>query len=428
MKYEIEDLSLVEKQITVLVSEQEVDIAIETTVSQKRQVFNKNGFRKDIASSNLIFKEHKKEILSQAAQQIFMVKVQEVQDLYKINPINRLQIQSEAPLEKGKDFRFCFVAEVIPDLEIPDLEAQEVEIKKVVVTEKDIDRIIDSLREQLSTLEEINDDRLAADGDVAMFDFESQGEFKKLKGMSGTCHKLELGTRQTNEDFENIIKTLKPGESKTGTVTYPSDFPNPILAGKSVKTSITLRTLHRKILPEIDEELAKEATKTGSVAEMRATVHQRHFQRLTYLHKQDAISRLMDSLVQKTNMPLSPTYVARNLEDMVDRYTVSMQQQGMTMAEISKQMDEKRKQFLPEAESATKRQLILLAIAKKERLKLEPQEVEREITRHAEIAETDIRQFILDAQASGFIRNMKDDMMMRKVMDLLFEKAGKKII
>ncbi len=428
MEYKIEDLSLVEKQVTIQVPGKEVNVVIETILTQKWQVPDKAAFHDKNISDIPVFKEHKEEILSQAAQQIFMVKVKEIRELYGIIPFNRLQIQSEAPLEAGKDFRFGFVAEVIPDLEIPELEDQKINIKSAVVTENDIDRIINSLREQLSTLEEITENRLATNGDVATFDFESQGEFKKIMGMNGTDHKLELGTQQTIEDFENIIKSLKPGETGTDTVSYPSDFPNPILAGKSVETRITLKSLHHKILPEIDDKMAQKVTKTSSVTEMRNVLRQRHHQRLTHLHKQETQRHLLDSLAQKTDVPLSPTYVASNLEDMIDQFTMAMQQRGMTTTEISKLTDEKRQQFLPGAEAAAKRQLLLLSIAKKERLKLETQEVEREISRQAQAAETDANQFMLDAQQTGVMRSIKDDLMMRKVMNLLYNKAEKTVV
>ncbi len=428
MTYTIKELSQVEKQVTVWVPRQEVDITIETIIAHKRKTFDKKGFRKEKVPDSLIFQELKDEIYTQAAQQIFESKVEEVQALYKIVPLNALHLLSEATIEKGKDFTFSFVVETFPDLEIPEFKGIEIEIKEPVATEEDIDHIIASMREQMCRLEEIKENRLAVDGDVVVFDFESQGEFKKVMGMSGTNNKLELGTGQNIEDFEKIIKSLKPGESKTGIITYPPDFPNPILAEKSVETQITLKALNRKILPEIDEKLAQESVRVNTVFEMREILRQRHLHRLTYHYEQDARRKILDSLLQKVEIPLIPSHVTRNLENMFSHYSMTMQQRGMTTEEITAQADERKKLFLPEAKDASKRQLLLLAIAKKEQMNLDPQEIEQEVARRAETMKTDVNQFMQEAQQSGLISIIKDDLIMQKVMNLIYEKAKKTII
>ena len=426
MNYEIKSLSQVEKQITVQVPKQAIDSAINAVITGKRETLDEKGFRDEKIPDSLIFEKLKGEILSLAVQQIFEAESRKAVAFYGIAPLNQIEMPPDISLERGQDCRFCFVVELIPELEIPEFEGVEIEVQEAVVSEADIDQIIDSVREQLSTLEEINEDRQAADGDVALFDFESQGRFLNMMGMSGTHLVLEIGADQMVADFEKILKTLKPGQSKTGIITYPADFPNPSLAGQKVQTKITLNTLKQKILPEINEELARKVAQVGSVIEMRMILLQQHRRRLTYHYEQDARTRLLDRLLQKTDVPLAPSYVSDNLEEMIGQYATTMQQRGMTLAEIAKQTPVKKREFLPEAESAAKRQLFLLAIAEKEQLKLDPQELQQEIAHQAETVKTDVTQFLQDAQQSGLIRTIEDALMMRKVMDLLFEKAKKR--
>lgn len=428
MSYEIENISPIEKQITVQIPMEEVDIAIEAIISNKRKTFEKKGFRKDKIPDSLIFKEQKEEILDHATRQIFDIHVKKARKLYGIVPLDRVRITSEKPLAKGEKFTFRFIAEVLPDLDLPDFSDTEIEVKKVVVTETDIDRIIDSLREQLSTLDLITEKRNPVDGDVAEFDFESLGEFKSTMGMSGTGHKLEMGTDDTIKDFEAIIKSLKPGESKTGLVSYPDEFPNPTLAGKQVETHISLKNLYQKILPDVDEAFAKQVTRVETVTEMREIMRRRHNHKLSILHQQDAQRRLLDKLMQSMEIPLSTGYVEQNLKEMISSYTMAMQQRGVSAEEISGDVKEKYEQFQPEAEIAARRQLFLLAIAKKQQLKLEPHEMEAEITQQAKAANTDPSQFMLKAQQSGMIRQIKDGLMMQKVMNFLYENANKKMV
>jgi len=423
MSYTIEDLSAVEKKITVHIQKEEVYIAIDTVMQQKQ---NETG--KEMTPEDPVDQEKEDEILSLAANQIFNIRIKEAQKLYGIFPINRIQIQSEAPIEKGADFTFSFVAEVIPDLDIPDYKGFAVDVREPTVREEDIDQIIESLREQLSKLEPIQEDRPAADGDVAIFDFESLGDFKQMMGMSGENHALELGIGGTIEDFENLLKTLKVGESGTGGVAYPSEFPNPVLAGKEIETHVTLKGLNRKILPDIDTALAQKIAQVDTVIELRETIRKRHYHRLSNLYQQDARRKLLDDLIKKTDVPQAPTYIDRCLEDIIGNFTMAMQERGMTTTEISGLLIEQRPQFLPEAETAARRQIFLLAVAKKEQMKLDPQDLENEYSRQAEAAETDVNQFMLDAQQSGLVRIIKDDLMMRQVMDYLFEHADKTVV
>ncbi len=428
VNFEIKELSSIEKQISVCVPSEEVDITIAAIIAQKRKSLEEKGVSNQKITDGLIFQGQEKEILEQAAEQISDMKVEDTLKYYRIEPINQIQPHPDTPLKKGADFRFSFVAESIPVLELPELGGIEVRVRKVVVTDEDVDWIIQSLREQLSSLESVGEKRKAADSDIAVFDFESQGEFSEVMGMSGADHKLELGTGDSIQDFETIIKSLKPGESTTDIINYPAGFPNPILAGKQVETKVTLKALYRKILPEVDESFAREVTRVETVIEMREILRQRHNHHLAYLYHQDARRRLLDSLMDKTSVPLSPTYIERNLEDMIGHYTMAMQQRGMNITEIAGQIDEKRKEFLPDAEAAAQRQLFLLVVAEKEQIELDQKEVDNEIARLAEAVETTIDQFMKDAEQSGQLRKVRDDLKMQKVMDSLFQKAEKVMV
>jgi trigger factor len=428
MSYRIEILSSTERQVTVQVPREEVDIAIDTIIGVKRESVDKKGFRKDRVPDSQIFNDQKAEILAQATRQIFDVRVKEAQRLYGINPINRVQVQSDGPLTRGEAFGFQFIAEILPDLDIPDFKNRVVDVKRVEVSDADIDTIIASLREQLSMLEPINEIRKPIDGDVVSFDFESRGQFKSVMGMSGTGHKLELGTGNTIAEFESIIKSLMPGESKTAPVTYPSEFPNPNLAGKQVETKVVLKTLNRKTLPAIDAKFAQRVARVSTVTEMRDIIRQRHNHRLAQLYRQEAQRRLLDDILLDVEVPLSSCYVEQNLEEMIGSYTMAMQQRGMTTEEISGLIGQKKLEYLPEAEAAARRQLFLLAVAKREQLKLDKQEVEAVIARQAEAAETEPAQFLIDAQQSGLIRHIKDNLMMRKVVNYIYDNAEKRIV
>jgi len=426
MKHEIKELSLVEKEITIHISTLETDAAIETVIGQKRGTLDEQGFHQEKIPNNLIFEKLKDEILLLAAEQIFDTGVREALEHYEIKPLNQMQFQADFSLERGKNLSFSFVTETIPNLEIPETDGIEIEIQEAVVTEEDIDQIIESLREQMCTLEEIQEDRLAKDGDLALFDFESRGKFLDMMGMSGTNHMLEIGSNQMIADFEKIIKTLKPGESKTEIVTYPAEFPNAALVGAEVETKITLNALKQKILPKIDEHLARKVAQVGSVIELRMILLQQHRRRLTHHFEQDAHARLLERLIQKTEVPLAPALVAEHLEEMIGEYATTMQQRGLTLAEIATQTEKKKKEFLPAAETAARRQLFLLAFARKKQLKPEPLEIEREIIRQAESAKSDLNQFRNEAVQSGLILTIQNALIMRKAMDLLFDKAKKK--
>ncbi len=428
MSYKIETLSAVEKQITTFVSSQEVDVAIDAVIRQKRDTLDEQGFGKEKVPDNLIYEKLKKEVLSLTAEQIFDAKVRQALDHYQITPLNQIQYQADFSLERGKDLHFSFVAEIIPDLELPAYDSIEIEVKKALVRDEEVDQLITSLREQLGELVEVKADRLAADGDVVEFEFGSQGEFANAMGMSGSNLKLELGAGQIIADFENIIKSLRPGQSKTGLVTYPAIFPNSALAGQSVNTTITLKAIKRKVLPEVDDKLAQRVAQVGTVFELREVLRLQQCRQLAYQHEQEAYGRLLDILVQKTEVPLAPAYFAENLDNLIENYTATMQQRGLSLVEISPQLEEKKKQFQPEAETAARRQLFLLAVGKKEQFKLDPEEIEQEISNQARAAGTDVNQFKLEARQSGLIQSIKDALMMRHVMKFLFEKAIKKII
>ncbi|WP_300668196.1 trigger factor [Desulfoluna sp.] len=424
MAYQIEELSSVERKISVSVSPQEVNIAVDALIKTYRGKIEAKGFRKEKVPDSVIETQLKEEIFQKAAQQIFSIHVKEAQELYGIRPLNSIQIESEGLLERDKEFNFSFIAEIIPLLEFASYTGVELEQRQPKVTEADIDHIIERIRDRFARLEEITENRYPADGDVVSVDFSALGKFKGTSGTTYSDFRFELGTGELVNDFETLVKSLKPGETTVGPVAFPTDYYHPKLAGQTVEMQLMLKHLSRKIIPAVDESFTKKVANVPTEEAMRATLRQRHKAKLEERFTEEAKHRLLDLLMKDMDLPIVPTLMNRNIEEVLTNYTSKMQHIGLSITEIQDHTEEWREKFLPAAKAASRKQFFLLSIARKEKLKLDMDTIKEEIRRLANQAETDINQFMIEVQQSGYISVIKQKLIMNKTIDFLYKKAN----
>lgn len=422
MEYKVEEISPVERKIVVDIPVEEVNASITATVALYKTSVDIKGFRKGKVPSSLIESRFRDKIYQEATGDLINYQLNEILGETKLQPLSRLDVDAKE-LVRGESFTYTVSFEVAPDFELPEYGKLEVEQEAVEVDTKEIEDVIERIRTNLAELKDVEEDRVAQDGDVAIINFNAWQEDKALDEIKADNFQLPLGDGQALEGFEDIVTKLKKGENGEGDITFPEDFINKDFAGQTVTMRVKLVNLKQRILPEVDDEFAKKAGGFPSVEKMREAIESSYMTSRKNLVKAAAEKKLLDGLMEKTDFMLPPALVEENIDRMILDLKARVESQGRRIETLGKTPEELREEYKPKSEELVRTQLFLLAVAKKEELKVENQEVDtyiyQEALRQRQDPETLRRQY----EDNNLMFALRDRLLADKAMELIYSQA-----
>ncbi len=421
MEYQVEEVSPVQKKVHVTVSAEEVNAALNTTVALFKKDLKVSGFRQGKVPAELVEGRFQQEVYEQAKKDLLNVHFNQIFSELGVEPSAGLNLNDEAGMKRDEDFQYSIEFEVRPDVELPEYHGLQVQERKTEVDQEQVDSMIHQLQRASSSLQVAQEQRQPQDGDVAVVDFTVYENGEPLENFQATGFELPLGQGQALEDFEAIVKELHPGEKTTKPLTFPEDFLNEQLAGKTVDMDVQLNVVKEYALPEVDEDLA---AKVGaeSVQDMRDKLSENMAKYQENMEKSRAQQQLLDQLSSRVEVSIPPSMLESQLNYLLERKREQMEQQGKNLEALGSE-EELREQFRPEAEENVKKQLILLKIASKEELTVSDQEVERQVQRLAQENGQDPQQLKQYYEQNNLMYALRDSLLADKAMEQLYQYA-----
>lgn len=421
MEYKVEEISPVERKIEVSVPAEEASAAILATTALYRRDADVKGFRKGKVPSDMVEARYRKQIYDEATTDLINLHINQILDELKLIPMSGLKVDA-GQIVKGEDFKYSISFEIAPKLDLPEYKGRKVEQESVEVNEAEVQAVVERIRESLAEVVEVEEPREAKDGDVVTMSFAALagGEFEGLKADN---FQLELGKGQALEDFEKLVMGLKPGEQRTGEISFPEDFINEKLAGKSTEVRVHLHSIKEKRLPELTDELAKKAGGFESVDKMREAIVESYTKSRAQLNKSVAQNKLVDSLMEGMEIPLPPSLVEKNIGYMISERRERLERRGKSLESLGKSMEELQAEVRPEAEKMARTQIFLLAVANAEGLTVTPDEVDAVIRQAATQSGQDYANLREYHERTGLIHDIKDRILADKASDLLYDTA-----
>ena len=317
---------------------------------------------------------------------------------------------------------FSAVVYVKPDVEIKDYLGIEVAKEVAPVTEEEIENEIFGVRNR-NTRETDITDRAAENGDTATIDFEGFADGVPFEGGKGTNYELELGSGSFIPGFEEQIVGHSIGDSFDVNVTFPTEYHAPDLAGKEAVFKVTVHSLKKVELPELDDEFVKDVSEFDTVDEYRADwkakLEKQHEERADAAFENDLMKALMDKLVADIPEPM----FVEETENFVRDYDNRLRMQGMDLNLYFKYtgltLEKLREQLRPQAESQVKCRLALEKIAELENIVPTEAEIEDEYATIAKAYNMEADKVKTMVAADAIVADMK----VKKAMDLVKEKA-----
>lgn len=424
MKYTVEDLSQVKKHVEVSVPVKEVDAKINLMIKDLGRDLKLPGFRPGKVPASIVESRFSGQIYREATSHLVNEKAAEIVKELKVTPISAIDYDGPEKVERGKNFDFKFDFEIIPEFEMPDYEGLPVDEEIEEFDEAKIDETIERIRLNMAELNPLEVNRPANDGEVAFVDFTATDEQgNAVEGFRGKGYQLLIGQGHIQEDFEEIIKKLAPGETGEGPVKMNEHTADPKLASQTINVKATVVSLAERILPEINDAFAARLG-AGTVEEMRESIKKAHIENTKRAAKEISQDKLLKEVLSKLEYELPETVVTSRLNSLMSEFRASMKRLGK---EDPKDWDESEenveKELRQEAEKFVKSEMFLLRVAEKEKIQVSTQEIDHYLYDLAHRSGLDPKQLREYYYQNDLIYSLQDRIKTEKALALIYDKA-----
>jgi trigger factor len=333
--------------------------------------------------------------------------------------------------EKGSPLEFSIEVGVRPEAKLGDYKGLEVGRREPEVNKEDVDAEIEQLREKSAALENV--ERPAKKGDFVVIDFLGKVGGEPFEGGEARGYLLELGSNRLVEGFEEQLEGAKAGDDVTLTVTFPEDYRAENLAGQEATFDVSLKEVKEKQLPELDDDFAVEQGGFDSIDELRADIEARMREQHERMIDTEFREAVVDAAVAEAQIDVPHDLVHAKAHEMWHQTSRRLAAQGLDPARylqmVGKEEEELVQEAEPEAEKALKREAVLAAVVEAEAIEVPDEELLdslRAATQgpgRAETSERKLQKALDRAKAEGRDDALREDIAMRKAVDLMVESA-----
>lgn len=343
-----------------------------------------------------------------------------------INPVGdpRVEIVS-APQGQGEAFGFRFEVGVRPRAVLGEYRGLEVGRGEPQVPEEIVEREVERIRAGFARLEPV--ERPAAEGDVLLIDFEGFVDGEAFEGGKASDYLLELGGGQLVEGFEEQLAGAAAGEERQVEVRFPDDYRAEELAGREAVFTVAVREVREKLLPDLDDELAAEASEFDTLEELRADIREKVSAVAAQRLEEDFRVAAVDAAVDAAAVELPDELAAARADERWERVERQLAARGMSPDAYLKMQGKTREQAIeeskPDAVRELKREAVLAAIAEAEGIEVSEEEMVEALAHTAEHERTTPEKLLARLREGGRDVMVREDIQIRKAIDLLAESA-----
>ncbi len=429
MEYKAEELVPFQKSVTITLSATTVDAALDETVNRYRSSVSVPGFRKGKVPAKMVEKQYQQSIYMESTFSLIDKYVSEVIAELKVAPVTKIEYApGGSGLNRGQDFSYGFSFYYAPEFDLPEYNGVEVIQEKPEVSEAVLDQAMESLRKRLATPVLVETPRKPQDGDLALIDFEGFDENgEPVPGLKAGNMQIVVGEGKALEAFETLLKTITSGEEGEDDVTFPENFPDGKLAGKTVKVKMKLTALFDLKMPELNDEFAKQLGEQFSgIDALRDAIRGNMLTELTNQVRAKAEEAMIDKLTDGLEIPLPAGMVERYTAFIIADIKERMAQSRQTFENIGRTEEQLAEDAKEEAGRFCRKQLFAIRVAMKEGVKVHDGEVNNYIGAMARQMERDAETLRSEYEEKDLILPLKDRLLFDKVVKLIYSRADVK--
>lgn len=425
MSLQVEKLEKNMAKLTIEVSAEDLEKAMQNAYLKAKNRITIPGFRKGKAPRKMIEHMYGKGIfLEDAANALIPEHYSKALEECELEIVSQPEIDV-TQAEPGKAFIFTAEVAVKPEVTLGEYKGLEVPKTETEVTEEEIETELKKEQEKNSRTITV-EDRGAENGDIATIDFEGFIDGTAFEGGKGTDYPLTLGSGSFIPGFEDQLVGAKAGDHVEVNVTFPEEYQAAELAGKAAVFQCDVKKVEAKELPELDDDFAQDVSEFDTLAEYKDDIRKKLTERKEKEARTSKENAAVDKAIENAQMEIPDAMINTHISQMLDDFSRRMQAQGLTMEQYFQftgmTADKMREEMKPQALKRIQTRLVLEKIAETENIQPADEEVNEEISKMAEMYKMEadkLKELLGDRE----LEQMKKDMAVQKAVTLVADEA-----
>ncbi|QNI33727.1 trigger factor [Alloacidobacterium dinghuense] len=377
------------REVQIEVAADEVSKAFRTVTRRYQKQARIPGFRAGKVPESLIRSRFADGLRQDVVETVLPTHFREAIDKAGLRPISQPQV-TDLHLEDGQPLKFKAVFEILPEISVDGYQDVHVAKPDTELTDTELNAELDRVRDSRSTMEPVAEDRTLVDGDWAQITF--RGEIKNESNEAETTEAaaqqpitgddvmIEVGGQNTLPAFNEALRGSKPGQELKFEVSYPEDFGERRLAGKTISYDVEVKAIKKKIQPELTDEFAKELGEYEGIEDFKQKLKDHLASDKKRRLEGETRDKIVEALIAKYQFPVPESLVQQQVDARLDRGLRALAQQGMRTEDMRKlDFNRLRDAQHDSALNEVKGSLLLDRIADAEKIEVTDAEVDREL-------------------------------------------------
>ena len=425
MSLQVEKLEKNMAKLTIEVSAEDLDKAMEKAYQKQKSRISLPGFRKGKAPRKMIESMYGKGVFMEDAVNSLVP-----QEYSKAIADCDLEIVSQpeinvTQMEPGKALIFTADVATKPEVTLGDYKGVEVPKTEIAVTDEEVDAEVKKEQDKNSRTVVV-EDRAAANGDITTIDFEGFVDGVAFDGGKGSDYALTLGSGTFIPGFEDQLVGANTGDHVEVKVTFPEEYQAKELAGKEAVFQCDVKKIETKEVPELDDEFAKDVSEFDTLAEYKEDVKKNLTEKKEKEARTAKENAAVDKAIENAQMDIPDLMLQTQCRQMMDDFARRMQQQGLSMDQYfqftGQSMDKMMEDMKPQALKRIQTRLVLEKIAETENTQPSEEEITEEIQKMADAYKMEADK-IREAIGEDGIEQLKKDLSVQKAVTLIADAA-----
>ncbi len=374
MQVSVESTGPLERKLRVEIPEDKITTEVQNRLQSLSRTSRIQGFRPGKAPLKVVEKHYGSRVRQEVITEVVQSSFYEALNQQKLRPASRPDIDP-MDVELGAGLKYTATFEIYPEIALAPVENLTIMKPVCSITDQDVDRMIEVIRKQQRTLQDV--ERPANTGDILVTDFEGYVDGEKFAGGEAHDFSIEIGSGRFIPGFEDGLKGMKPGEKRALELKFPEGYHKAELSGKPVKFEVQVKKISEPVLPELDDALfASLGIKEGGLNAFREEVRrnmQREAEQAILGRSKQAV---LEALYAANTVELPKSLVKNEAARINEQYHMSLQMRGVDVDHHHDHDEEaESKAFTAQAEKKVALQLIIADIIRREQIKAEPAQI-----------------------------------------------------
>jgi trigger factor len=423
MKVQIENTGPYEKKIFFEIPKDVVSREVESHYKILNRNAKLKGFRPGKVPRSILERYYRTQVETEVVSKLIEDSYEKAVEEYHLSPVSAPQVLDRT-FEAGQDFKYTVTVEVKPEVSVVGYRGLAVEKPAVGVTEEEVEAGLKMVQDSHAQLKPVETDRPLQEKDFAVIDFEGSLDGKPLEGWKVKDHLVEVGSNTLVGGLDQRLVGLPVNRDQDLVIPLPEDYPRKELAGKEVRVRVRAKEIKEKLLPALDDELAKEAGDFQTLQELKDRLRKNLEEQKQAQAAQIAKEKLLDLLREKHPFSVPKSMIEGQVDNIMARTESRLARQGMKFDTAKLDAQKLRESLVPSAEKEVRGSLILEKVAEMETITVSEAELQQRLEQLAAQMNQRVEAVKSQFQKKDRLEELRAVIREEKTLDFLLSQAN----